>query len=657
MTAILGISAFYHDAAAALVVDGQVVAAAQEERFSRIKHDPSFPSQAITFCLDHAGLEIEDLAHVVFYEKPFLKFERILQTQLAFAPRGFKSFATSMPIWLKTKLHLSRAIRKGLNHRYRNRIAFPEHHQSHAASAFFPSPFQQAAILTVDGVGEWATTTLGVGNGNEVELVKQLKFPNSLGLLYAAFTAFCGFRVNSGEGKLMGLAPYGTPNHVDTIFDQIVDVKPDGSIRLNQNFFNYCAGDSMTSSKFDSLFGGPPRLPDSPITQREKDLAASIQVVTEVILLKMVNYLHELTGMQNLCIAGGVGLNCVANGRIIREGPFKNVWIQPASGDSGGSIGAALLTWYQLLGNDRLTEEMHTPFLGPGTTDEKAKDFFNNVGAVYHEHQRNEELFAEVTDRLEAQEIVGWFQGRMEFGPRALGNRSILADPRSNGMQDRLNHKIKFRESFRPFAPVVIAERCQEWFGIDRPSPYMLVAASVNQPTTVPAITHVDGSARIQTITNSDTPMLSGLLKQFEQKTGCPILVNTSFNVRGEPIVCSAKDAYECFLNSDMDVLVVGSFLLTKSEQPQRRVSVEIATTPKSVFRRLSGILTTATYPIRWLLSKVALTLVFFLLVTPIALATRKLNQRSFPAFQPTLDSYWQPYKQVENKTQYLKQY
>ena len=502
MTSILGISAFYHDSAAAIVVDGQVIAAAQEERFSRVKHDASFPAQAVEFCLQQAGLSVAELDHVVFYEKPFKKFERILETHLTQAPFSLRRFCQSMPEWLGSKLFLVRKIQSGLDHQYHKRILFPEHHESHAAGAFYRSPFDQAAILTVDGVGEWATATLGVGNGHRIELKHQLEFPESLGLLYSAFTYFCGFRVNGGEGKLMGLAPYGQPVYTDLILKKLIDLKPDGSFRIDQSYFNYCRGFTMVSKKFANLFGGPPRIAESEITQREKDLAASIQSVTEIILLAMANHLHWQTGLKNLCVAGGVVLNCVANGRLLREGPFDNVWIQPAAGDAGGAIGAALFAWHQLLDNGRKPTSFASPFLGPSPACE-LKDYLSDdieIQAKVEQFDSVETLVGPLADLLAAGETVGWMQGAMEFGPRALGNRSILATPQDPAMKDRLNERVKFRESFRPFAPIVLQENSNVVFDLDCESPYMSFAAKVRNQELIPSATHIDGTARVQTV-------------------------------------------------------------------------------------------------------------------------------------------------------------
>lgn len=595
MPSVLGISAFYHDSAAALVVDGHIVAAAQEERFSRIKHDPGFPTQAIDYCLSEAGLIPSQLDYVCFYEKPLLKFDRLIESYLAYAPRGFRSFLAALPVWLKKKLHLRREIRKGLGGSFTRQIIFPEHHESHAASAFFPSPYEEAAILTVDGVGEWATATWGTGQGNRIDLSHELKFPHSLGMLYSAFTYFCGFKVNSGEYKLMGLAPYGQPVYADLIRTHLVEIKPDGSFRLNMEYFNYCAGLTMTSPKFERLFGGKPRQPESPIGEREMNLAASIQVVTEEILLKMVRHIHTQTGQKHLCLAGGVALNCVANGRILREGPFESIWIQPAAGDAGGALGGALFTWYQLLGNPRqpsLPDGQGGSFLGPRNDEESIRQYLQHVGAP-HEFIEDEDAFCRrVAELIAAGKVVGWVQGRMEFGPRSLGARSILGDARDPAMQSVMNQKIKFRESFRPFAPVVLQDRVQDYFETrpEESSPYMLLVAPVRaerrlsagdqNPTSgfdqlksvrseIPAVTHVDYSARIQTVDPVRHGRFHRLLKLFEAQTGCPVLINTSFNVRGEPIVCRPDEAYRCFLATNIDVLVLERFILLKERQPR----------------------------------------------------------------------------------------
>jgi carbamoyltransferase len=593
VTAILGISAFYHDSAAALVVDGQIVAAAQEERFTRIKHDHAFPQHAVDYCLGVAQLTPEQIDHVVFYEKPFLKFERLLETYLAVAPAGFASFLKAMPLWVHEKLQLPRVMNRGLGHRYRRPYIFTEHHESHAASAFFPSPFEEAAILVLDGVGEWATATLGSGRGNRIELTHELRFPHSLGLLYSAFTYFCGFKVNSGEYKLMGLAPYGQPTHADAILKKLVDLRDDGSFRLDLSYFNYCAGLTMTSEKFHRLFGGPPRKPESPLTQREFDLAASIQQVTETIMLRMARHLHVETGLKRLCLAGGVALNCVGNGRILREGPFDQIWIQPAAGDAGGALGAALHVWYQLLENARVPaqpDSQRGSLLGPAYAPNEIETTLRHLAAVFRRSSSEIQLCDEVAGLIASGKVVGWMQGRMEFGPRALGARSILGDARNPAMQTTMNVKIKFRESFRPFAPIVTRERANEYFELPESaeSPYMLLVARVrpeqrtptpSSPNTgvdrvrevrssIPAVTHVDYSARIQTLDVDRNPRLHRLLTAFEKRTGCPVMINTSFNVRSEPIVCTPADAYACFMATDMDALVIDDFVLLKEDQP-----------------------------------------------------------------------------------------
>lgn len=596
MTAILGISAFYHDSAAALVVDGRVVAAAQEERFTRKKHDFNFPVHAIEYCLEEAGLKPGDLDWVGFYDKPLLKFERLLETYLAYAPRGFRSFLKALPLWATEKLWLPREMSKGLNHEYNRRFVFVEHHESHAASAFFPSPFEEAAILTLDGVGEWATASFGRGEGNRIHLTHQLCFPHSLGLLYSAFTFYTGFKVNSGEYKLMGLAPYGEPKYVDQILEHLVDVKEDGSFRMDQTYFNYCQGLTMTSDKFHRLFGAPPREPESQITQREMDLAASVQEATEQIMLKIAKHVHKETGSKNLCLAGGVALNCVGNGRILREGPFEKVWIQPAAGDAGGALGVAEFIHYKLLDNPRtidpsLEDAQQGSLLGPRFKDREIRNFLDSVGAKYTHYENESDLLDAVSGNLADEKVVGWFCGRMEFGPRALGARSILGDARSTDMQSTMNLKIKFRESFRPFAPAVLRNRVDEFFQMrpNEDSPYMLLVAPVKDEkrlhvngqadglegieklkvprSVVPAITHVDFSARVQTVDQQRHGRYYELLRSFEEKTGSPVLINTSFNVRGEPIVCTPEDAYRCFRGSNMDILVLENFVLDKSEQ------------------------------------------------------------------------------------------
>ncbi len=590
MTSILGISAFFHDSAAALVQSGRIVAASEEERFSRRKHDERFPVQAAAWCLQRAGITVDQLDAVVFYEKPLIKFERLLETSLAFAPRGFAAFLAAMPPWLQKKLHLPREIDVGLGGAYTGPILFTTHHESHAASAFFPSPFEQAAILTLDGVGEWTTASWGLGQGNAIELRQEMRFPHSPGLLYSAFTHYCGFRVNSGEYKLMGLAPYGEPVYRDLILEKLVHLQPDGSFWLDQRYFNYAAGLTMTSGRLHRLFGGPPRKPESPLTRREMDIAASIQSVTEEIVLRMARHVHARTGQRNLCMAGGVALNCVANGRLQREGPFERLWIQPAAGDAGGAIGAALMHWHGHLGKPRLAEPgdgQQGSYLGPDHADAGIRASLDAMGAVY-ETLDEPRLVEAMAQELAAGRIVGHFFGRAEFGPRALGHRSILGDPRDPSMQRRMNVAIKFRESFRPFAPAVLQERQREWFELDAQSPYMLLVAPVaagrrravadsgargidklkQLRSEVPAITHVDDSARVQTVCPQRSPRFHAILSAFERRTGCPVLVNTSFNIRGEPIVHDPGDAYRCFMFTDMDTLVVGNQILRKERQP-----------------------------------------------------------------------------------------
>ena len=596
MTAILGLSAFYHDSAAALIIDGEIVAAAQEERFSRKKHDERFPQQAVDFCLKQAGLTPAELDYVGFYEKPLQKMDRLLETYLSFVPAGYASFRRALPVWLKEKLHLPRIMREHLPG-YTKRFVFTEHHESHAASAFFPSPFEDAAILTLDGVGEWSTSCIGVGRGNRIALLKEIRFPHSLGLLYSAFTYYTGFKVNSGEYKVMGLAPYGEPKYRQLILDHLIDLKEDGSFRLDMRYFNYCQGLTMTSARFHELFGGPPRRPESPLTQREMDLAASVQAVTEDVMLRTARHAHKLTGLNNLVMAGGVALNCVGNGRILREGPFENIWIQPAAGDAGGALGVAQFIWHQLLEQPRSvkaeTDGQRGSFLGPAWTDDEIATTLHQAGAVSTRVSTDEELCDRVAELLSESCVVGWFQGGMEFGPRALGGRSILGDPRNQEMQSTMNLKIKFRESFRPFAPIVLQDHVHEYFEM-RPqeqSPYMLLVAPVQEElrtedeavatelfgidrlkrprSTIPAVTHVDYSARVQTIDPQRNPLTTQLLQKFQERTGIPVLINTSFNVRSEPIVCSPEDAYRCFLMTDMDVLVLGHHILLKQDQPE----------------------------------------------------------------------------------------
>ena len=593
-TYILGISCFYHDSAASLVKDGEIVAAAQEERFTRKKHDFNFPENAVKYCLKEAGIEAKDLSYAAFYDKPLLKFERILLTYFSYAPTGFRSFNKAVPLWLKDRLWMSSLISEKLN--YSGKILFTEHHESHASSAFYPSPFKEAAILTMDGVGEWATTSFGVGKNNDFELLYEIKFPHSLGLLYSAFTYYTGFKVNSAEYKVMGLAPYGEPRYAGLILKELIDLKEDGSFKLNMKYFNYCAGLTMTNKNFDRLFNRPPRKPETQITQMDMDLAMSIQAVTEEVMLKAVKYIHKLTGQKNLCLAGGVALNCVANGRILREGPFENIWIQPSAGDAGGALGAALRVWYKYLGNERVVadakDSQKGSYLGPEYSDGCIEGYLKTNSIPYAKFTR-EALFQTVSKYISSEKVIGWLQGRMEFGPRALGARSIIGDARSQTMQSRMNLKIKFRESFRPFAPSVLAEKSGDYFDIESESPYMLLVANVNRShlkkegsgepdgfdrlkimrSDIPAVTHVDNSARLQTVSKgSPNTAYYGLISEFYKQTGCPVVINTSFNVRGEPIVCTPQDAYRCFMATDMDYLVMGSFVLDKKDQPKQKI-------------------------------------------------------------------------------------
>ena len=586
---ILGISAFYHDSAAALLRDGDILAAAQEERFSRKKHDPRFPGHAVEYCLREGGITIDQVDYVAFYDKPLIKFERLLMTYLASSPHGYLSFLSQMPSWLKEKLFVRNTIRKQLG--YQGNILFSTHHLSHAAAAFFPSPFEEAAFITVDGVGEWATTTYGIGRDTKVKILKEINFPHSLGLLYSAFTYFTGFKVNSGEYKLMGLAPYGEPRFADIIKRELIDIRDDGSFRLNMRYFDYCAGLRMTNRRFADLFGGPERTAETKITQREMDLASSIQVVTEEVMLKMARHVQRETGMKKLVLAGGVALNCVANGKVLRDSPFEDIWIQPCAGDGGNALGAALFAWHQLLGNPRTVTPriQKASYLGPSYSDDEIQSFLDARKIPYRKLSR-EDLPEVVADLLSSEKVVGWHQGRMEYGPRALGARSILGDPRSRDMQTVLNLKIKFRESFRPFAPTVLAEHADECFDLrGAESPYMLLVADVRKDrlrdlseeekralgfdklrvprSDLPAITHVDNSARIQTVTREDHPLYHDMIEAFYKKTGCPVIINTSFNVRGEPIVCTPEEAYTCFMRTRMDYLCMGSFLLDKTEQ------------------------------------------------------------------------------------------
>ncbi len=596
---ILGISAYYHDSAAALLRDGAVLAAAQEERFSRKKHDARFPRNAIDYCLSEGGIRLSDVDHVVFYDKPLVKFERLLETYLSYAPNGIRSFIAAMPIWLKEKLFLKTTLKRELAEidggkaSELPKLLFAEHHQSHAASAFFFSPFEKAAVLCLDGVGEWATTSVWQGSGSALEPLWEIDFPHSLGLLYSAFTYFTGFRVNSGEYKLMGLAPYGTPKYEEQIRSHLLDLKEDGTFRLDMRYFNYCTGLTMTNARFDELFDGPPRAPESEVTQREMDIAASIQAVTEDVVLRLARTVQKETGEDNLCLAGGVALNCVANGRVLREGPFKNIWVQPAAGDAGGALGAAAVAWFEYDDGDRAvngSDAMQGSYLGPKFDDSEITTYLDSVNANY-QRMPDDQLYSNLAEHLAQGNVVGWFQGRMEFGPRALGGRSIIGDPRSSEMQTVMNLKIKYRESFRPFAPSVLADRVSDYFELDSASPYMLIVAPVQKGlrselteeqrslfgierlkvkrSSLPAITHVDYSARVQTVHEETNPRYHGLLKAFEAQTGCGVLVNTSFNVRGEPIVCTPEDAYRCFMRTEMDYLVLENFVLSKTEQPK----------------------------------------------------------------------------------------
>ncbi len=592
---VLGISGLYHDSAAALIEDGRIIAAAQEERFTRKKHDSRFPVNAVRYCLTEGGIKLGDVDHVVFYDKPFLKFERLLETYLTFAPRGIKSFSMAIPLWLREKLFLKDLLQKEFRKidgvgKWNEQLLFSEHHLSHAASAFFPSPFDEAVVLTMDGVGEWATTSAAIGKGNSLEVIKEIHFPHSLGLLYSALTYYTGFKVNSGEYKVMGLAPYGEPKYAELIFKHLMDVKPDGSFRLDMSYFNYCTGLTMTNMKFDDLFGGPPRKPDQLLTQRHMDLAASIQAVTEEVVLRLTRSLRKETGIKNLCLAGGVALNCVANGKILRDGSFEHIYIQPAAGDAGGALGAALAGYHMQLGQKRQVngDAMRGAYLGPAFAQAEIEAHLKSCGAKF-DLLEDAALINNCAEDLAQGKALGWFQGRMEFGPRSLGNRSILGDPRSPTMQKTLNLKVKYRESFRPFAPSILRERVSDWFELDGDSPYMLLVADVvksrrremtaeenqlfgidklNVPRSdIPAVTHVDYSARIQTVHQDTNPRYHALLSAFERKTGCPLLVNTSFNVRGEPIVGSPEDAFRCFMGTELDVLAVGNCYLRKEDQ------------------------------------------------------------------------------------------
>lgn len=595
---ILGISAFYHDSAACLLKDGEILAAVQEERFTRKKGDHAFPTHSINYCLKHAGITGHDLSYVVFYDKPFLKFERLLETYLSYVPVGIKSFIKAMPLWIKEKLWMKEFIKKELG--FEGKILFPEHHESHAASAFYPSPFHEAAFLTMDGVGEWTTSSFGVGSGNKIQIDSDIHFPHSIGLLYSAFTYYTGFKVNSGEYKVMGLAPYGEPKYVDKIYSELIDLKEDGSFKMNMEYFNYCAGLTMTNEKFHKLFSGPPRKPESKLTQKEMDLARSVQEVTEEVMLRMAKHVRKETGQKNLCLAGGVALNCVANGKLLRENIFDNIWIQPAAGDAGGALGAALTAWYQYLGNIRIanekTDAMNGAYLGPEFTNKEIENWLTEKEIPFKQLS-DDILYSETASLLADEKVVGWFQGRMEFGPRALGNRSIVGEARSAKMQATMNIKIKFREGFRPFAPSVLSEKVSDYFEMENESPYMLLVANVKKErqkamteeqkklfgieklnilrSDIPAVTHIDYSARIQTVQKETNPRYHKLISEFEKQTGYAVVVNTSFNVRGEPIVCTPQDAYRCFMRTDIDYLVLGNFLLNKAEQKKLENDVD----------------------------------------------------------------------------------
>ncbi len=746
MTAILGISAFYHDSAAALVIDGQIVAAAQEERFSRVKHDASFPTQSIAYCLSEAGLRPDELDYVAFYEKPLAKLDRVLETFLAHAPRGFGPFREAVPVWLKEKLNVRRRIRAELDRPRRKPIVFLDHHESHAASAFFPSPFEKAAILTLDGVGEWSTTTLGEGQGSTVQLTHHLQFPHSLGLLYSAFTAYCGFEVNDGEYKLMGLAPYGQPVYADLIRKNVIDLKLDGSFRLNMDFFGFGYARGMTNWRFERLFGGPPRQPEAALEQRHADLAASVQSVLTEAILRMGRELHRRTRRENLVLAGGVALNCVANERLLREGPFKRIWIQPAAGDAGGALGAALFVWHQLLGQPRTPhphDSQHGSLLGPRYSSQDVSEFLKTRQMEYRQFSDTAELNRKVAQALADGKVVGWLQGRMEFGPRALGARSILADARRPEMQSVLNQKIKLREGFRPFAPAVLKEHASQWFDLPREqeSPYMLLTAPVAEsqrcavsPTeretmasdpdfcrraavvrsTIPGVTHMDMSARVQTVDAERSPRFHALLTEFFQQTGCPVLINTSFNVRGEPIVCTPENAYRCFEGTYMDVLVLEDCVIenspahapilqgSKARRPVKHqsypttrqlcefaligaiivailamrqlmnggvstgVGLGIAATIVAAIgclhpRWLAPVFTTwmiLTFPIAWIVSTLLLAIVFFGLITPLGLFFRLIGRDSLDRrLASSQDSYWQEKPAAVGSRRYFQQF
>jgi len=659
---ILGISAFYHDSAACLVRDGEIISAAEEERFTRKKHDSGFPEQAINFCLSYANLHIKDVDYLAFYEKPFLKFERLIETYLAYAPSGLRSFLTSIPIWMKEKLFLKKLIKKKLN--YEGKILFAEHHESHAASAFYPSSFQRAAFFTIDAVGERMTTSFGTGCDNNLTIWQELNFPHSLGLLYSAFTYFTGFKVNSDEYKVMGLAPYGEPNYVNLILDELVDLKKDGSFRLNMKYFNYCTGFTMTNQWFERLFRKKPRQPETKITQEDMDLACSIQAVAEEIIFRMAKYVHKATKMKNLCLGGGVALNCVANGKLLKKGPFENIWIQPAASDAGGSLGAALTIWYKHLKNKRVVGKLKDfqkgSYLGPKYNNEEIKAYLDQNNISYKMLTKKKMLDA-LSKLIIQGKIIGWFQGRMEFGPRALGSRSILADARFPQMQSILNQKIKFRESFRPFAPSVLKEKASEYFDLKKESPYMLFVDNVKKHSNIPAVTHVDGTARIQTVDRKDNELYYDLINTFYKKTDCPIVINTSFNVRGEPIVCSFKDAYKCFMKTGIDCLAMGNFLLLKEDQ------VKIDMTVFLISSLLNGKIKII-YPVYWLAVRlgsivgkistvVVLFFIFYLIVLPTGLIMKLLKKDILELkIDKNVNSYWKKRNRIINLFHYERQ-
>ena len=666
-TYIVGVSAFYHDSAACLVRNGEIISAAEEERFTRKKHDSSFPEQALNFCLSYANLKVKDIDYVAFYEKPFLKFERLIETYLTYAPSGVKSFLTSMPVWIKEKLFLKTLIRKKLN--FEGKIVFVGHHESHAASSFYPSPFHRAAFLTIDGVGERMTTSFGIGRENNLTILKELDFPHSLGLLYSAFTYFTGFKVNSDEYKVMGLAPYGKPKYVNIILDELIDLKEDGSFKLNMKYFDYCTGFTMTNRLFEDFIGKKPRKPNTEITQEDMDLACSVQAVTEEIVFRMAKYVHKITGMDKLCLGGGVALNCVANSKLLKKGPFKDIWIQPAAGDAGGALGAALAILYKHLKNKRevgkLKDFQKGSYLGPEYNNEEIKTYLDNNNILYKKLTK-EKMLDSVSNLISQGKVVGWFQGRMEFGPRALGSRSILADARFPKMQSILNQKIKFRESFRPFAPSVLKEKASKYFDLKKESPYMLFVANVRKNSNIPAVTHIDGTARIQTVERKNNALYYDLISTFYKKTNCPVVINTSFNVRDEPIVCNFEDAYKCFMNTGMDCLVMGNYILLKKDQVKTKTVVK-----KFTLNNLVSIVLNfeIIYPVCWLsvklgfffsriITMIVLSVIFYFVLLPTGLIM-KLFKKDVLELKITKNtgSYWQKKKSTNNQINYEKQF